>query len=469
MSNKLYWPVLASVALASMPSMATITLLKDDKLTFTTSGFIETDVIVDSTRSFNEIIGNNPVALPSTANGSNARTMISIRNSRLAFGAEYKPTEDWTTRGYLEFDLFGFDPTAPGATGATNTEQGFFVNPTVRVRHAYMKGENNGWTFLAGQTWQLFAWQPYYFETTVDILPIPALPYSRTPQMRIGKTGLIADQTHLEGSIAMNRPPQRDSALPEFQAGVRASYDGWRGVANGGSTGKSDAQPLSVGVSGLYRDIKIPAPGSTTDTVSFPATALAVNAFVPILSATENNFGNSLSLLGGWTTGRGYGDEFSGWTGGTAGNLTNAFSTANTTNAALPNNVTNHSGTNTNLDGGIGDYDVNGTFQLIQLQSFHADLEYVLPLEMPTWIDLGYGRLTSNNMAYLTPAVKGGNPVASGGGIPYVREDGMYANIFHDCTRNIRVGFEFLRVRTQYADSNVAFNNRYQFSSFFLF
>lgn len=450
--------VLLALALHCAPTSATITLLKEGELTVTTGGFIEMDAIFDTTRSFNESIGNYPVAPPNTPNGDNGRTLFSIRNSRLDFGVEYQARPDLTTLGYFEFDLLGYNPTPPGSTGAIQTESGFVTNATVRVRQAYFSVTHDGWNGLAGQTWQLFGWQPFYFQTTVDVLPIPATPYTRTPQLRVIKGDFVAPLVRLQGAFAINRPPQRDSSVPELQAGIRISYDGWRAVLSNGGFGDLEAQPLSLAVSGLFREIVVPNyAGSVSNEIHFPATALAINAFVPILPATAEGSQNSLGLTGSWTIGNGYGDEFLGWTGGTAANLGGAVAGSLTSNLNQQRPIS--------LDGGIGDFDSTGTFHLIQLMSFHADLEYVLPLNQPTWVDIGYARLTSNNMYLLTN--DGG--LTSNGTVPYVLEAAGYVNIFRELTQHIRIGLEFARVRTNYADETVAFNNRYQLSGWFTF
>lgn len=427
-------------ALISTPSYASISLLQNGPLQLTLGGFVELDTIFDNTRSFNEVMGSNPVLRPGTVNGSNGRMDMSVRNSRFYLQVDHHEAGGMKTRGYMEFDFLGFDP-APGTAG--NTEASFFTNPTLRLRQAYFELTDDGWDGLAGQYWQLFGWQPYYFLTTADILPIPAMVFGRTPQLRLSRVMGISDGARLHAAFALNRPVERDSGLPDLQAGLRIAYDGWQASSTGSSIGILSPQPLSLGVSGLVREITAPSTtGVVSDQTHYPANALSVNTFIPILPSSEEDQSFSLSLIGSFTTGRGYGDQFPGWTGNTANPLTSPV-----------------------LDGGIGDYDAQGTFHLIQLTSYNFSLQYTLPFATPTWIDGGHTFMTSNNMYLLTNA----SGFASNGGVPYTKEESTYFNLFRDVTSHIRLAFEFARVQTNYADNTIAQNNRYQISSWFLF
>src|SRR4051794_34174588 len=131
------------LVMISQVSYSAVNLVEKDNWKIDVSGFLETDFFHDTTRSFAEVIGNSPVVPP---NGELGRTQFSVRNSRLAFNVMAPIYENWKSRGYMEFDLMGFDP----APGASNTEAGYFNNPTFRLRHGYVNTEKNGWQFLVG-------------------------------------------------------------------------------------------------------------------------------------------------------------------------------------------------------------------------------------------------------------------------------------------------------------------------------
>jgi hypothetical protein len=138
-------------------------------------GFIENDLINDSTQGFTEEMDNNLVAKASTDAGLHHRTIMSVRNSRLGFDVTFPKTENGlATEGIFELDFLGNQAvnTTPGNTPGTQTERDFFNNPTVRVRHAYANiTYNDAWNAKIGQYWSLLGWQPYYFPSEAIIQP----------------------------------------------------------------------------------------------------------------------------------------------------------------------------------------------------------------------------------------------------------------------------------------------------------
>src|SRR5206468_8527281 len=118
-------------------------------------------------------------------------------------------------------------------------------------------------------------------------------------------------------AAAAVRPVQRDSEAPDVQGGVKLSLDRWRGVGAQGF-GQPDLQPLSIGVSGVWRRFAVaeflPVPGEPK--IAF-GRGLAVDAFVPIipahvragrLFAPPQNRANALSLNAEFTIGTGISD-----------------------------------------------------------------------------------------------------------------------------------------------------------------
>lgn len=444
--------------ITSLPAFATLTLVEKDQWKFSMAGFAELDTIVDSTRSFTEVVGNGAVARPETLNGETGRTQMSIRNSRLDFILDAPETDGWKSKGFFEFDLLGYDP-APGTpTGAVNSEASFFNNPTFRVRHVYLAAEKDGWQLMGGQYWMLLGWQPYYFMPSIQPAPQPGMLYGRTSQVRGTKNWDVASDSTLQAAVGVMRPPQRDASYPGLEGGLRFAWSGRNSGFTAGATGAQKAQPMSVAVSGALREFEMPASPDMTvptrDRVHLPGMALAVDALMPVLSSADGkDVSNTLTLGGEFTTGKGYGDQFASWTGGLPNPLASGSSVT-----TLERNV--------NIDGGIGAFDSSGRFQLVNLQTFNAYFQYHLPSECRTWFSGGYGRLFSNNVDLLTVGATG---KTAGGSVPYHRTEALFGNVFHDLTKALRVGVEYAYTRTGYQDGEVAHNNRYQLSMWFLF
>src|SRR5207237_626989 len=129
-------------------------------------------------------------------------------------------------------------------------------------------------------------------------------------------------------------------------------------------SGDAKAEPLSVGVSGTFRQFMTPNnQGSTPDSVRYSGGAFALDALIPVISASdEKDVSNTLVLSGEFTSGLGYGDEFPSWTGNLA-----QWSTG-TAPTSTPN-----------LDAGQGGFDSSGSFQLVKLQSWNTQVQYHLP------------------------------------------------------------------------------------------
>jgi hypothetical protein len=439
---------LALFLMAAPPSAASVTLLDKDQWKISLGGFVEFDAIVDSARSFTEVIGNTPVDRQTSYNGLAGRTQFSIRNSRLAFTVEAPEVDSWQTKGYFEFDLLGYDP-SPTQGSTVNTEANFFNNPTFRARHAYIAGATDGWDLMAGQYWALFGWQPYYFMPSIQVAPLPAMLYSRTAQARVTKSIQMPDNTTLfQAALGVMRPPQRDSSIPGFEGGLRLAFGSRTGGFTGGAVGPQKPQPMSIGVTGAFREFTIPTDTTTPtgDLVHYPGHALAVDALFPILASPDNkDVSNTFTIGGEFTTGTGYGDQFNSWTG----NLPSPTQSA----GAPPQS-------NVNLDAGIGGFDPLGSFQLVNLTTFNGYFQYHLDASTRTWFSGGYGRLYSDNIGSFT---------AASNKVPYYKEEVMFGNVFHDFTSHVRMGLEYAFVRTSYQDGMLTHNNRYQLSAWFLF
>lgn len=433
---------------------ANVSLLEKDQWKISMGGFIELDTIADSTRSLSEASGNTPIDRPDTLAGMSGRTQFSVRNSRLSFLIDAPEFESWKSKGLFEFDFLGFDP-GPGTAG--NTEANFYNSPTVRVRQAYMSVDNGRWQILVGQNWMLFGFQPYYFMPTLEVSPLPAMLYNRTGQVRVVETCKYQNGGTIQSALALMRPPQRDAQYPGFEGGFRFALASRSAGFTGGATGAQKTQPMSLAITGAFREIAIPVNPSALspsgDKTNFPASAMAVDALLPIIPSKDgNDVSNTLVIGGEYSFGKGYGDQFVGWTG-------NLSSPLNATGVAPDRNV--------NLDAGVGGFDPFGNFQLVRLKSFNAYFQFHFPAVTRTWISGGYGKLTSDNIDLLTGSGSNANRT-SAGKIPYDKQQVLFGNIAHDFTTQFRMGFEFSHIRTNYQDLVNTHNNRYQLSAYFL-
>jgi hypothetical protein len=433
------------------PAKAEVVLLDKDGWKATFTGFAELDAIGDTTRSVVESPGNGPIDRPGGPNGDDGRTMFSMRNSRLGFGVTAPASGDWVTKGYIETDFLGFDP-KPDSTGI-NTEGSYFASPTLRIRHAYLQADNGPWTILAGQWWSQLGFQPIYVLPSAAVNPVSGTMYDRTPQLFVQYKFDFGSENALQAFLSAERPPQRDAQLPAFDAGLRFSMGGHRAAWSAATSGVS-TMPASIAVSGSARQFVSPTPGgAASDQTHYVGAAGAADIFIPvIMSSDEKDTSNTLALMGEFTMGQGYADEFPGWTGNLASPLQSAKS--------APSNTVN-------LDAGQGDFNPStGAFQIVDLMSFNLSAQYHLPGDCHTFVSVGYGQLFSDNVDSLANPATG---FASSGKVPYDRQSSLFVNVFHDFTKNVRAAVEVSQYRTEYADSTYARDDRVQLSTWFRF
>ena len=427
------------------------------KFATTLYGFVEADAIYDSTESYAETAGQSQIARPGSYAGDHDRMQMSIRNSR--FGVRSKAPEYHGIRAsmQLEMDFLGTQlPVAPLGTASAaynGTEAAFFTNPTFRARHANLKVETPYVDVLFGQYWALFGWGSSYHPNTVQIQGVPGEIYNRNVQLRLSKT-IKTDDITFEAAIAGVRPAQRDTAIPDGQAGLRFAYNKWTGVQTTGSTSTQIA-PVSVAVTGDARNVRVPSLNATpspTDIKQRIGTAIAVDGFIPVIPGDKGHMGNSLSINGEFASGYGDADLYTGLGAVGAGypslpNPTNA----NPAPAYAPN-----------IDAGIMNFDSGGGLHLVQWTSWLVGVQYYLPgLNGHVWLSGNYSRMTSGNIQEFVPTA----------GLAKVRSDLDWfdVNLFADLTPAVRLGGEYADTRDGYADGTHARNQRLQFSMFYIF
>lgn len=433
---------LLALGVLARPAGAAITLLDEDDWKVQIGGFAELDMINDSTRSLTEVAGNAPIARAGSVAADMGRTAFSMRNSRLAFTVLPPVSDEWKTKAYLEFDLLGYDPDA-GTAAPSNSEASFYTNPTFRMRHAYLAAEKNGIQILAGQYWTLFGWQMNYVPSTVSVPPVSGTLYERTPQLLISSTSKMSESTSMQAALALNRPIQRDSKLPGLDAGIRVLASGRRAPYTM-YNGDLKADPMSLGISGTARAVQVPVPGTTTSSNTYGGYGVAVDGMIPLIASDdEKDTSGTLALMGEFSAGRGYGDEYPSWSGGIAQTAQGASGAA----ANAPS-----------LDRGLGAFNASGNFALVSLRSFHLSLQWHMPAGWDSFMTVGYAQLLASNLSDFGSAAA-----------LHDRVETAFVNLFHDFTKQVRAGAEYAYFQTRYLDGTFAHNTRVGVSAYLRF
>jgi hypothetical protein len=395
------------------------------KWSVTFYGFVEADYISDSTRSYNDAIGSALVAHSYTYEGTVGRTQFSMRNTRLGFAFQSPQIGNLRPSALIEGDFFGDQPSPP--TGVS--ESTFYDSPTFRIRHAYLKLDGGPVDLLAGQTYDLFGWQNYFFPCSAEFLGLPNQVFSRNTQIRLSRTFGADGPITVDIAASAGRPAQRDSQIPDLEAGLRFSLNGWKGITTPGNV-RTVAAPLSIGVSGIARQFKVDAfaPPPTQSSNSVSGWGVSIDALIPVIPAADaNDRGNRLTLTGSFVTGTGIADLLT--TGGGA-----QFPTLpNSMQQSPPPQYT------ADIDNGLVTFDQQtGILHTINWRAFKVGLQYYLPpLNGRLILAANYTYSHSDNMGQLFRA--GGAEIELLGSIA---DTSQYAdaNLFFDATPAIRFG-----------------------------
>jgi hypothetical protein len=446
-------------------------------------GFAEADMIGDSTRSFNDGLNNNVVAHDSTQAGDNTRLQFTIRNTRLGFLAEAPSFGGIRSSGVLEFDLFGNQPSINSGGGSSGqapgpgdtTEAAYFNNAGLRVRHAYVKLEDDVVDVLAGQTYHLLGWGNYFFMASTGFLGLPNELFNRTVQLRLSHT-FKSKVVNVDVAAAAFRPAQRDSTMPDLEGGLRLTINPWKGITTPGSGGTT-ALPAAIGVSGLYRSFRVD-PYAPMPAPQIPLTGWAVAAdillpIIPVRDPTDR--GNALTVVGEFVTGTGDADQYTGMTAGATMPNVNPLPADTPVNAAgvsTPMSAGSAPLVGTpytpDVDPGLVAFDSNGVLHTINWQTFIVGLQYYLPPDGRIFVTANYSRGNSNNIASLFHPDSTTQPWVSSGGV-FWRSWYVDANIFFDITPAARAALSYQRVTQALADGTNAYNNRYEMTWLYFF
>jgi hypothetical protein len=392
-------------------------------------GFVEFDMMHDSTQSFTEAIVNNTMARPATLQGDNPRTQFTARDSRVGVSLVPPLYGRVRTSAVVEADFFGNQ--APGAT-----EDATYSAASLRLRHAYVKFETPAVDVIAGHTNDLFAWGGAgFYPNTVAFLGVPGEIYHRDPQLRVSKV-LSGPWVKFEAAIAAVRPAQRDGEIPDGQAGLRLAFERWLGTSGQGA-GLPHAAPASIGVSGIYRHFSVPAfTASAANPNKANGWGAAVNVFLPIIPAkSHDDLGNTLSATAEATIGTGIANLYTGLTGGALFPVL--------ANPAMTLPVPTYS---PDIDDGLVTYDQNAKLQTVNWRAIVVGLQYRAPFAMGKRLGLSAvgSVLQSTNIDALTPVQ----------GLPYVFSKAEYldGNLFFSPTPETQVGASVQVERQTFGD-----------------
>ncbi len=451
-------------------------------------GFAELDIVHDSTRGFNEGLGNGLIPrrellapgaqlLPQLAPdgslapnpaGVSGRTTESARNSRFGLRVNAPPVGDVKSSILIEVDFFGNQP-PDGTYSYTRlpdplTENNLLASGTLHMRHAYFKLESPYVNMLAGQTYNLFGFQNYFFPATSELFPMPNQAFSRNPQLRLYEK-LNYGALGLDIAVAAVRPPQRDAEIPSIEAGVMVRLNSWKGLHTPGSLGTA-TDPLAIGISGTLRHLRVDYTNAVpVQYDQLNGWAVSFDAFIPIIPASDSyDRSNKLTLTASYTTGTAYQDLMGNMTMGLG--AVRYPSVPGTTQVLPPPPEQGVAGVPlpqttfpaANIDPGLVlfDYFGTGVARTINLRTWMVGLQYYLPGGR-VWIAGNYSHADSNNIV----DALGGAAIAQATGLvianPYAKtviKDSSYydANLFVDVTPSIRIGVSGSLLKQTYAD-----------------
>ena len=415
------------------------------KWTATLYGFAEFDLMHDTTQSFSDSPGNGLIVRSGTnqLTYNNGRTQTTARNSRLGVRLSAPESHGLKSSGNVEMDFMGNQPTPL-------SEASFVNNGTFRIRAAYAKLESDYVDVLAGQYYFLFGQGPFFFPMSIWFFGMPNQAFGRTQQLRVSHT-VKTEAVSLDIAGSVQRPPQRDSEVPDFQGGLKLGINSWKGPHTGGS-GYPAIDPLTVSVSGTLRHFRVnefaAAPAATRTANGW---GISVDGMIPIIpAASAKQKGNALTLTGSFVKGAAIGDLMGGLTGGAV------FP------AIPPAMQGGPAGTYAaNIDAGIVQYDSTGKLRTLDWQTFMVGLQYYLPPNGQLSVAANY---TQGDAGNITDGLTGG---ALGG----VMKQSQFFELvaLGDITPAIRAGLAWQRIAQTRGDDTTSKNNRVELSVYFFF
>ncbi len=419
-------------------------------------GYLEADIVRDSTQGLNISPGYSLVARPGTIRGDHGQTALDIRNTRFGFKLASPEYNGIKGSGILEFDLWGNQPLPapqyPSSTGVT--EQQYYINQLVRIRHAAIKIEDPYVDVVAGLTWNLFQWDLKFVPISINTYPWIGGALTRAEQVRFSHL-FKSDPINVEIAAAVSKPPQRAADLPEGQAGIRLEINDWKGVAS--FPVFSFPIKAQLAISGVARAFElpehVPVPTSTRKT---SGQGLALDVRLPLFGGTPKDRRNAANIYANYVTGKGIGD------------LITVNGGANVNPVTAPAPVGTTATYAQNIDNGLVAWDtVNLKYQPIQWTAYVFGAQYHDPISGKFWVSGNYGAAKSNNLKSLFPALAGAGVVGPAGIVPkYSYWD---VNAAYEITVPVRVGASYAVYKNTYGDDKVATDKRVQLSAYYTF
>lgn len=410
-----------------------------DRLMITFYGDVQVNFIYDTTRSYGDSIGSSLVAREDTYEGTVGRFQASSRSTRFGIAIDSKTIGGVTPSSVLEADFSGDQPTS----NVGSSERAYYDSPTFRLRHAYINLADDYVDVLIGQTDDVFGWQN-----------TPSSTFRHT-QFRLSHTFGASAPVGLDVAAAALRPAQRDSQVPDAQAGLRFDVNAWKGIYT--RDGVPRARPLSIGVSGVARqfdaDAFTPPPTQTSNKVV--GWGVSVDAMLPVIPARdEYDRGNALTLAGSFVMGTGIGDLMRVDGGARFPPLPNPA------RAAPPPEY------EANVDEGLVTFDRLGVLNTIDWRGFRADAQYYFPPSGRVRLAAIYTEAYSQNMTDLYP--QGGAEIQL---LTHVADRIRYVegNLFWDMTPEIRIGTACIYTTVRYLDSEEPHSIRGKLTAHYFF
>jgi hypothetical protein len=410
-------------------------------------GFAALNVLKDSTQSFPSNAGNNVVWRQGTYRGNHDQLQFTARDSRLTLEARAPEAHGIRLVGTIQFDFNGYMPTE-----TTEAEQ-FTLGP-IRLRLGYFTAKTPVVDVLAGQYHDLFGWGGAgFYPATLAFLGVTGEVYHRQPQLRLSKTiGDSDDALSLEIAAAAMRPVQKDSGVPDGEAGLRLAVNGWKGAA-----ASAYAQPgltaLGIGVSGIARRFEVAEfLPLAIESQSATGWGFAANAVLPVIPIRHNaDRSNALTFTGEFSIGTGISDMYSDLTGGAL------F-------PALPNdgNLPVPPLYQPNVDSGIVTWDANHDLETIDWRGFVLGAQYYLPIAKGrVWLSGIFAQIVSTNVVELTPRPNRGN----------VFDKAQYidGSLFVALTEQWQTAVSLQTVEQTFGDGFKARNNRLELGTHYFF
>jgi hypothetical protein len=394
-----------------------------------------------------------PPGQPPPYSGLHGRLTMTARPTILGFRVAAPKWHELTTSGRVEFDFESAAAANPpgvaiGSGTLTSSESTFLTGAAFRMRQCYAKLESPVADLLVGQTQQLFGWGPIFYPNAANNLGVAGHLFGREFQIKLSHV-FATQAVNVELAGGAFRPPQRDSEIPDGQAGLRIAINPWKGVVNG-----DKVLPAQIAVSGTYRTFRVqgyilPAsntPPSQDQAYTANGAGGAVDVLLPIIPGDDpERPGNTLTVIGEAVTGYGISDQYQ--------NL----------NFGLPSFAlqgSNQTGAPIDVDPGIVHFDPNGVLRPVTVRSFMVNVQYVLP-GLDNWGLSGiYSYLESTNVDQLATAT---NAMPGSFSKIFIKQRYLEADLHIFVTPAFRASFGYTNVLQTFLDGGQETNHRVLF------